>query len=104
MVTPLSLDTARREDGTVALVAAGEIDLSNVAIFADALSRAIIQTAVEKPVTVDLSGVEYLDSGALNVLFDKAQDVRVIANPILIPVLKVSGLADLTTVITPDAD
>ena len=100
MTTPLSLDT-RRQDGSFTLVAAGEIDLSNVAVFADALDQAVSQTDT-KPVTVDLSAVEYLDSGAINVLFDKADDVRVIANPLLIPVLKVSGLADLTSVVPPE--
>jgi anti-anti-sigma factor len=103
MTTPLSLDTARREDGTFALVAAGEIDLSNVATFADALTKAITQNA-DKPVIVDLSAVQYLDSGAINVLFNSAEQVRVIANPLLIPVLRVSGLADLTSVRPPEAD
>ncbi|CAN5875603.1 STAS domain-containing protein [soil metagenome] len=103
MTTPLSLDTARRGDGTFALVAAGEIDLSNVATFAAALTHAITQTVDDKPVTVDLSAVEYLDSGAINVLFNSADRVRVIANPLLIPVLKVSGLADLASVTPPDA-
>jgi anti-anti-sigma factor len=103
MATPLSLDTARREDGTVALVAAGEIDLSNVATFAHALTKAITQNA-DKPVTVDLSAVEYLDSGAINVLFNSAEQVQVIANPLLLPVLKVSGLADLTSVTPPESD
>ncbi|CAN5648835.1 STAS domain-containing protein [soil metagenome] len=100
MTTPLSLDTARRKDGTFALVAAGEIDLSNVATFAEALSKALA-TVETKPVTVDLSAVEYLDSGAINALFDKADQVVIIANPILIPVLKISGLVDLTTVVPP---
>lgn len=103
MTTPLSLDTARRKDGTFALVAIGEIDLSNVATFAEALSKAIA-TAGTNPVTVDLSAVEYLDSGAINALFDKADQVRIIANPILIPVLKISGLVDLTTVVAPSSD
>ncbi|MET0899950.1 MAG: STAS domain-containing protein [Mycobacterium sp.] len=103
MTTPLSLDTARREDGTLALVATGEIDLSNVAVFAEALNNAVTQPD-STPVTVDLSAVEYLDSGAINVLFDKADDVRVVANPLLIPVLKVSGLADLTSVVPAGAD
>lgn len=108
MTTPLALDTARRKDGTVALVAAGEIDLSNVASFADALASAISQNAItehaDKPVVVDLSAVEYLDSGAINVLFNWVDQVRVIANPLLLPVLKVSGLADLTTVVPPETN
>ena len=49
-------------------------------------------------VTVDLSGVEYLDSGAISVLFANADQIHVIANPILMPVLKISGLADVASV------
>ena len=48
--------------------------------------------------TVDLSGVEYLDSGGINVLFAHADDIHVIANPILMPVLKISGLTDVASV------
>jgi anti-anti-sigma factor len=101
MSTPLSLDTRRRDDGSVALIAAGEIDLSNVGKFSAALSTAIDGAAETLPVTVDLSAVEYLDSGAISVLFDRSGRVRVIANPILIPVLTISGLAALTTVEPP---
>lgn len=101
MTTPLSIDTTRREDGTLALVASGEIDLSNVAKFSEALNRAIAGEVDSNPVTVDLSAVDYLDSGAISVLFDRSGSVRVIANPVLIPVLHISGLADLTTVEPP---
>ena len=48
--------------------------------------------------TVDLSAVEYLDSGGINVLFTHADHIRVIVKPLLIPVLKISGLSELTTV------
>ena len=49
--------------------------------------------------TIDLSAVEYLDSGAINALFDHADHIRqIIANPILMPVLKVSGLTDVAAV------
>lgn len=39
MATPLSLDTVRRGDGTLVLRATGELDLSNVDAFRDALGR-----------------------------------------------------------------
>ena len=48
--------------------------------------------------TVDLTGVEYLDSGAINALFGHAASLRLIANPILMPVLQISGLTDVATV------
>lgn len=104
MTTPLSLDTRRRDDGTFAVVATGEIDLSNVGRFSEALNDAIAEAVDSSPVTVDLSAVEYLDSGAISVLFDRSGSVRVIANPILIPVLNISGLADLTSIEAPPAD
>lgn len=104
MTTPLSLDTRRRDDGTFAVVATGEIDLSNVGRFSEALNDAIAGAVDSSPVTVDLSAVEYLDSGAISVLFDRSGRVRVIANPILIPVLNISGLADLVSVEAPPTD
>jgi anti-anti-sigma factor len=100
MDTPLNLSTRRRDDGTVQVSAAGELDLSNIAVFTQA-----IEAAVSAPsdgggqVTIDLSGVEYLDSGAINALFEHVNDIReIIANPILMPVLKVSGLTTVTPV------
>ncbi len=96
MATPLSMTTARRADGVV-LTVAGEIDLSNIDAFAEALDSAS-SSRDGGLVTVDLSGVEYLDSGAISVLFANADQIHVIANPILMPVLKISGLADVASV------
>ncbi len=63
MATPLSLTTDRRDDGTFVVTATGEIDLSNIDSFADALDGG--RTGADgATLTVDLSGVEYLDSGA----------------------------------------
>ncbi|WP_197381676.1 STAS domain-containing protein [Mycolicibacterium mengxianglii] len=104
MDTPLSVATARQRDGTYMLVASGEIDLSNISVFTEALNRTIAEAPGLEPVTVNLSAVEYLDSGAINVLFDRVNRVRVIANPVLLPVLHVSGLADLTTVESAPSD
>jgi hypothetical protein len=42
--------------------------------------------------------VEYLDSGGINVLFAHANDIHLMANPLLIPVLKISGLTDVASV------
>jgi anti-anti-sigma factor len=78
-------------------VATGEIDLSNVHAFATALDDAIAGNDGER-VTVDLSAVDYVDSGAINVLFTCAERIRLIVKPLLIPVLTVSGLTKLTTV------
>lgn len=100
MATPLSVKTARRADGVV-LTVAGEIDLSNIDAFAEALDSAA-PSRDGGLVTVDLSGVEYLDSGAISVLFAHADQIHVIANLILMPVLKISGLTDVASVESAD--
>ena len=97
MATPLSMTTARRADGVVVLTVAGEIDLSNIDAFAEALDSAS-SSRDDGLVTVDLTGVEYLDSGGISVLFANADQIHVVANPILMPVLKISGLADVASV------
>lgn len=96
MATPLTVSTDRRNDGTLVLIAAGEIDLSNIDVFTRALSDA---ASTNGSLTVDLAAVEYLYSGAINALFDHADRIRVIiANRYLIPALTVSGLTELATV------
>lgn len=105
MPTPLTVNTDRGSDGTRRLIAAGEIDLSNVETFTEALDATIGESAVDgQAITVDLSAVEYLDSAAINVLSTHADGVgnmRVIAHPYLIPVLTISGLTELAEVRTP---
>lgn len=98
MATRLTISVERRR-GAMAVVAAGEIDLTNVEAFEAALTDAREQTRAEgATLTVDLSDVEYLDSGGINVLFANADGIHVIANPILMPVLKISGLTDVASV------
>jgi anti-anti-sigma factor len=97
MATRLIITSDRREDGASVVTASGEIDLTNIDTFAAALDDACTQRE-GATVTVDLSGVEYLDSGGINQLFAYANDIHVIANPILMPVLKISGLADVASV------
>ena len=45
MTTSLTLDTARRNDGKLVLIAAGEIDLSNIDAFNQALTSATAEAA-----------------------------------------------------------
>jgi anti-anti-sigma factor len=97
MTTPLTINLDRRDGGTLALVATGEIDLSNVHTFARALDDAIAGSRGEQ-VTVDLSAVDYLDSGGINVLFNAAEHIHLIVKPLLMPVLTISGLTELATV------
>ncbi len=96
MATPLSVSTDHGTDGTSVLTAAGEVDLSNIDVFARALDDAARDGA---PVTVDLTAVEYVYSGAINALFDHVDHIgRILAHPFLIPALTVSGLTSLATV------
>ena len=92
MPTSLTLDSVRGNDGHLMLIAAGEIDLSNVDTFDRALTDA---TSGGARVTVDLSAVEYLDSAAINALFARADHIDLIAHPLLIPILTMSGLNEL---------
>ncbi|MEU8791295.1 STAS domain-containing protein [Streptomyces sp. NPDC048643] len=94
MTTSLTLTRGRRPDGTALLTAVGEIDMSNTKELADAL------TDMTGPLVLDLTGVEYLDSAGLSVLFPHADRLELVANPLLEPVLTISGLTGLTTVHT----
>jgi anti-anti-sigma factor len=94
-MTPLTVTSHRRDDGTVVLTATGEIDMSNIATFDQALTEA---SDTGTHVVVDLTAVTYLDSSAINVLANHAEHLRLISNPLLSRVFSISGLADLTTV------
>jgi anti-sigma B factor antagonist len=99
VATPLTVNTDRGPHGTVRVTATGEIDLSNIDQFVEALDTA--STGTGGPVTVDLSTIKYLDSRAINALFDHADKVdrlHVIVHPLLLRVLTISGLNKVATV------
>jgi anti-anti-sigma factor len=99
MATPLNLTADRSADGTPRITAAGEIDLSNIDAFTDALETASAGT--RGPITVDLSAVKYLDSAGINALFERADlidGLHLIVHPLLIRVLTVSGLTKIANV------
>jgi anti-anti-sigma factor len=98
MPTPLTVDTAPGDDGALVLTAAGEIDLSNIETFTEALTAATTECAERgETLTLDLSAVDYLDSAAINALFIHAERIHVIADARLIRVFAISGLSELTT-------
>lgn len=98
MPTSLTLDTARGTEGQLVLLATGEIDLSNIDLFDRALSAAANEAAGgTRKLTVDLSAVEYLDSAAINALFNHADCIRLIAHPLLMSILSMCGLTELVT-------
>jgi anti-anti-sigma factor len=95
----LTLHTARRDDGTLVVKAAGDIDMSSVGTLAEGLTAATTAMAgTADTILVDLSEVEYLDTLAIKVLYEHADHIRVIANPLLMRVLAISGLADVAPV------
>jgi anti-anti-sigma factor len=105
MPTSLTLGTTRGDDGDLVLTAAGEIDLSNIDAFNQALTTATTEVARSGArLTVDLSAVEYLDSSAINALYSLAEHIHLIANPVLMRSLTVSGLAELITIESPPTE
>lgn len=99
MATPLSVSTGLRDDGTVVVSVTGELDMSNVDALSAAIAEAMTPASQDGGVlTIDLTGVEYLDSAAINALYGHADRTHLIVNPILIPVLTVSGLTDVASV------
>lgn len=97
MSIALTFTTGRSPDGAPVLAATGEIDMSNAAAFAAALADARGQAARDV-LEVDLTGVEYIDSAGLAALLPHVEHVRLVAGPLLAPVLTIAGLDDLTTV------
>ena len=99
MITPLSLSTERGADGTPRVIAAGEIDVSNIHAFTEALDTA--SNGSRMPITVDMSAVKYLDSAGINVLFKHADEIdslHLIVHPFLVRILTITGLSDIATV------
>jgi anti-sigma B factor antagonist len=95
VATPLEISTRPGADGIPVVTVAGEIDMSNAERFRDALGQA---AAAAGSFVVDLTGVEYLDSAGVHALFGHASRIRLIAGPLLEPVLTVNGLAGIASV------
>jgi anti-anti-sigma factor len=99
MATPLMVSTGRDDEGMVVVSATGELDMSNVDVFTAAIVDGLSAASQDGGLlTIDLTGVQYLDSGAINALFGHADQIRLMVNPILMPVLTVSGLTGVASV------
>jgi len=100
MPTALTLDTTRDDAGNPVLIARGEIDLSNIDAFSQALVTAATEAAEDGgSLTVDLSAVEYLDSAAINALSAQSECIRkLVAHPLLMSTVAISGLNELVTI------
>ena len=115
MPTPLEISTQPGADGIPVVTVAGEIDTSNAERFRDALGLAAAAASAADGAAadgadadadgaegggsfvVDLTGVKYLDSAGVHALFGYAARIRLIAGPLLEPVLTVSGLSGITS-------
>jgi anti-sigma B factor antagonist len=98
VATALELSTGLGADGIPVVTAVGEIDMSNAGRFRDALGLAAPEGG---RFVVDLTGVEYLDSAGVNALFEHVSRIRLIAAPLLVPVLTISGLSGITSMSEP---
>jgi anti-sigma B factor antagonist len=101
VATPLELSTRPGADGIPVVTVAGEIDMSNAGRLRDALGLAAAATVPGGSFVVDLTGVDYLDSAGVHALFGHASRIRLIAGPLLEPVLTVTGLSGITSVSEP---
>jgi anti-anti-sigma factor len=102
MSASLTLDTVRGGDGSLVLIAVGEIDLSSIDTFNQALTDCTTEAALGGvKLTVDLTAVDYLDSAAINALYHVADHIHLAVNPVLMRGLTVSGLAELITIESP---
>jgi anti-sigma B factor antagonist len=103
-VTPARFEFLLASDGEPAIVrAAGDIDLTNVGQFQAALDQAAAFGAI----IADLTAVTYCDSATIRALIIAARKARLTirvaaAGPINETLLKVSGLDQITTVVTLD--
>jgi anti-anti-sigma factor len=93
----LELTLTASDDG-VEIRARGEIDSLVIGRFRQQLVEA---ASAYEPITVDLTGVTYLDSAGVAVLFDllrRRRDVQLVAGPgcLVQRVLEVTGLASAT--------
>jgi anti-sigma B factor antagonist len=93
----LELSIRSAESGLVVLAVVGEIDMSNADRFRAALSEAGSEGA---GFTVDLTKVAYLDSAGITALLPYASRLSILATALLVPVLRLSGLDSVTTVVT----
>jgi len=96
------LPAGEREPAIVRAV--GDIDLTNVGQFQAALHQA---AAASSAITADMTAVTYCDSAAIRALFIAARQAQLTievstAGPINETLLRVSGLDQIATIVTPD--
>ena len=90
----MNLEVTRTErDETVTLAVTGEIDMSSAGEF----RRALEDSKAPGRLILDLTGVDYLDSAGVKVLFDhlgQQPEVLVSSGTVILRVLDLTGLRD----------
>lgn len=93
MGAALTVTTRTDSNGGVEVAAVGELDLSTIGRFRDALETAVAEAGEGRTTTLDLRGVDYLDSAAINVLFAHVERISLVrVHPLLLRGLTISGL------------
>lgn len=100
MAAVMTLTTHRNSEGRIELAAVGELDLSTIGRFESALAGAVAEAGPGRSTDLDLRGVAYLDSAAINVLFAHAERLGVVrVPPLLLRALTISGLDQIVEVV-----
>jgi anti-sigma B factor antagonist len=90
----MSLEVARTErNETVTLTVTGEIDMSSAGEF----RRALEDSKAPGRLVLNLTGVDYLDSAGVKVLFDhldQQPEVLVSSGTVILRILAITGLRD----------
>ena len=85
--------TSSAQDGIVTMIVEGDIDMSS----ADQFRRSLDDVPAGSRLVVDLTGVDYLDSAGVKVLYDHlGRDPELIIDPdaVILRVLAITGLRD----------
>jgi anti-sigma B factor antagonist len=94
----MSLEVTRTErDDAVTLTVKGEIDMSSAGEF----RRALDDSNAPGRLVLDLTGVEYLDSAGVKVLYDHLglhPEVVVSSGTVILRILAITGLLDQLTI------
>jgi anti-sigma B factor antagonist len=94
----MSLEVTRTQrDDAVTLTVKGEIDMSSAGEF----RRALDDSNAPGRLVIDLTGVEYLDSAGVKVLFDHLglhPEVVVSSGAVILRILAITGLLDQLTI------
>jgi anti-sigma B factor antagonist len=89
--------TSSAQDGIVTVIVRGDIDMSS----ADRFRRSLDDVPAGSRLVVDLTGVDYLDSAGVKVLYDHlGRDPELIIEPdaVILRVLAITGLRDRLTI------